>query len=56
MHGEINALLDAPDMRQRLDQQGAMPEKMSPQGFGKLMSEETNKWLDVIRRADIRGE
>ena len=33
-----------------------MAEKMSPAEFGKLMVEETNKWRDVIRRADIKGE
>ena len=33
-----------------------MPEKMRAAEFGKLMVEETNKWLDVIRRADIKGE
>ncbi|HZN25252.1 MAG TPA: tripartite tricarboxylate transporter substrate binding protein [Burkholderiales bacterium] len=56
MHAEINAVLDSPDMLKRLDAQGAVPEKMSPADFGKLMVEETNKWLDVIRRADIKGE
>jgi tripartite-type tricarboxylate transporter receptor subunit TctC len=56
MHAEINAVLDSPDMAKRLDAQGAVPEKMSPAEFGKLMVEETNKWLDVINRAGIKGE
>jgi tripartite-type tricarboxylate transporter receptor subunit TctC len=56
MHAEITAVLDSPDMQKRLDVQGAVPEKMSPAEFGKLMGEETRKWLDVINRAGIKGE
>jgi tripartite-type tricarboxylate transporter receptor subunit TctC len=56
MHTEITSVLDSPDMLKKLDPQGAVPEKMSSADFGKLMAEETTKWLDVIRRAGIKGE
>jgi tripartite-type tricarboxylate transporter receptor subunit TctC len=56
MHAEVTSALESPEMLKRLEPQGAVPEKMSSAEFGKLMVEETNKWLDVIRRADIKGE
>jgi tripartite-type tricarboxylate transporter receptor subunit TctC len=56
MHADITASLESPEMLSKLDPQGAVPEKMSPADFGKLMVDETNKWLDVIKRAGIKGE
>jgi tripartite-type tricarboxylate transporter receptor subunit TctC len=56
MHAEITTSLESPDMQSKLDAQGAVPEKMSSPDFGKLMVDETNKWLDVIKRAGIKGE
>ncbi|MGZ8210747.1 MAG: Bug family tripartite tricarboxylate transporter substrate binding protein [Burkholderiales bacterium] len=56
IHANITAALDNPDMLQKLEAQGAEPQKMSPADFGKLMVEETNRWQDVIRRAGIKGE
>ena len=56
MHSEISAAQESPDVSSRLDQQGAMIVKMSPAEFGKMMVDETNKWLDVIKRAGIKGE
>ena len=40
----------------RLDEQGAVPSKMSSADFGKLMVSETNKWLEVIRTAGIKAK
>ncbi len=56
MHTETNAALTSPELLKRLDEQGAVPMKMSSAEFGKLMASETNKWLDVIRAAGIKGE
>jgi tripartite-type tricarboxylate transporter receptor subunit TctC len=56
IHANITAALDNPDMLQKLEAQGAEPQKMSPAEFGRLMVEETNRWQDVIRRAGIKGE
>ena len=55
-HAEITAALSSPDMLRRLDEQGAVPSKMSSADFGKLMVSETNKWLEVIRTAGIKAE
>ena len=56
VHAEINTALTAPELLRRLDEQGAVPAKMSSAEFGKLMVSETNKWLEVIRAAGIKGE
>jgi tripartite-type tricarboxylate transporter receptor subunit TctC len=56
MHAEVTSVLDSPEMLKRLEPQGAVPEKMSSAEFGKVMVEETSKWLDVIHRAGIKGE
>ncbi len=56
VHAEITAVLNSPDMLRRLDEQGAVPSKMSSSDFGKLMVSETNKWLEVIRTAGIKAE
>lgn len=56
VHAEVNTALTSPELLRRLDEQGAVPAKMSSAEFGKLMVSETNKWLEVIRVAGIKGE
>ena len=56
VHTEISVALTSPEMLRRLDEQGAVPSKMSSAEFGKLMLSETNKWLEVIRVAGIKAE
>lgn len=56
MHAEINAVMATPEFQKRLDEQGGYIVRMSPAEFGKLMIAEQNKWVDVIKRANIRGE
>ncbi len=56
VHAGINAALNSPELLRRLDEQGAVPTKMSSAEFGRLMVSETNKWLEVIRVAGIKGE
>ena len=56
VHAGINAALTSPELLRRLNEQGAVPAKMSSAEFGSLMVSETNKWLEVIRVAGIKGE
>ena len=56
MHDEIAAVLESPDIVKKLELQGAVPEKMSSAEFGKLMEEETAKWIEVIKAAGIKGD
>ena len=56
MHAQVMTSLDSPDLLPRLEAQGVEIQKTSPAELGKLMAEETKKWADGIRRADIKGE
>ena len=56
VHGELNTALASPELLKRLEEQGTVPKKMSSAEFGKMMQAETNKWLEVIRVAGIKGE
>jgi tripartite-type tricarboxylate transporter receptor subunit TctC len=56
MHDEITALLDTPDVVQKLEQQGAMPVKQTSAEFGKYMQDEAARWQMVIDKAGIKGE
>jgi tripartite-type tricarboxylate transporter receptor subunit TctC len=56
MHTEISALQDTPAIAQKLEQQGAMPVKMTSGEFGKYMKEEAARWQMVIDKAGIKGE
>ena len=55
-HGEINDVISTAAFQKRLEEQGGAVVKMSSAEFGKLMVSEQNKWLDVIKRAGIKGE
>lgn len=55
-HAETTTVISSPAFQKRLDEQGGAVVKMSPAEFGKLMVAEQNKWLDVIKRAGIKGE
>ncbi len=55
-HGAINEAISTAAFQKRLEEQGGAVVKMSPAEFGKLMVAEQNKWLDVIKRAGIKGE
>ena len=56
MHAEITAVLETPDVAQKLDQQGARIVKQSPAEFGKYMQDEAARWQMVIDKAGIKGE
>ena len=55
-HAETNEAISTPAFQKRLEEQGGAVAKMSSAEFGKLMVSEQNKWLDVIKRAGIKGE
>jgi len=56
MHAAVNAATLNPDVVKKLDAQGVEVEQMSTADFGKLMKAETDKWLEVINAAGIKGE
>jgi tripartite-type tricarboxylate transporter receptor subunit TctC len=53
---ETNAGLADPTMKSRLADLGGIPIAGSPDDFGKLIADETEKWAKVIRAANIKPE
>jgi len=56
LNREINAALADPKMKARLADLGATGLAGSPADFGKLIADETEKWGNVIRPANIKAE
>jgi tripartite-type tricarboxylate transporter receptor subunit TctC len=56
LNREINAAIADPGMKARLAAIGGEPLPGSPANFGKLISEETEKWGKVVRAAGIKPE
>jgi tripartite-type tricarboxylate transporter receptor subunit TctC len=56
LNREIGAALADPGMKARLATIGGAPLPGSPAEFGKLISEETEKWAKVVRAAGIKPD
>jgi tripartite-type tricarboxylate transporter receptor subunit TctC len=56
LNREIVQILQTPEMKQRLTQDGADVVASTPQEFGAYLAAETKKWGEVIRRAGIRAD
>jgi tripartite-type tricarboxylate transporter receptor subunit TctC len=56
VHGALVRALDAPQLRQRLLDEGATPESSTPEELGAFMRSEIDKWDKVVKRAGVRLE
>jgi tripartite-type tricarboxylate transporter receptor subunit TctC len=56
LNSAITAGLDDPEIKQHLGELGGVPMPMTPAEFGKLITDETEKWGKVIRAAHIKLE
>ena len=56
LNKEVNAALADPKVKARLADVGGTPLSGSPAEFGKLIADETEKWGNVIRAANIKPE
>jgi tripartite-type tricarboxylate transporter receptor subunit TctC len=56
LNNEINAALTDPKVKSRLSDWGASALPGSPADFGKLITEETEKWGKVVKFAGIKAE
>jgi tripartite-type tricarboxylate transporter receptor subunit TctC len=52
----VNAALADPKMKERVTQLGGVPMPMSPEEFGKLLADETEKWAKVVKFANLSIE
>src|SRR5262249_36152119 len=56
LNTEINAVLADPALNARFDDLGGTVLAGSPADFGKLIADETGKWGEVVRAANIKAE
>jgi tripartite-type tricarboxylate transporter receptor subunit TctC len=56
LNSAVNAVLADPKLKARMNDLGGDPMPMTPDGFGKLVADETQKWAKVIRSANIHLE
>ena len=56
LHGDTVRALNAPEVRQRLQDLGADPGGNTPEQYTAFMKNEIAKWAKVIRAAGIKGE
>jgi tripartite-type tricarboxylate transporter receptor subunit TctC len=53
---EINGILKAPDMRERLLREGAEPRTGTPEEFAAAMASDLKKWAKVVQSAGIKPQ
>lgn len=56
LNRELNTLMRAPDVADRLRQLGADPVTGTPEAFAKVIRDEHDSWKAVIQRAGIKAE
>jgi tripartite-type tricarboxylate transporter receptor subunit TctC len=56
LNKEINAVTADPNMKARLDGLGVDPMSMTSAEFGRFIADETEKWGNVIRAANLNAE
>ena len=56
LNAEIVAALNAPDVRERLANQGVDPRASTAEEFGRLMVVDLERWAEVVRRAGVKVE
>src|SRR5262245_61722879 len=56
LHDAVVAVLNAPDIREKLLQSGATPAPMSSAEFGKFLSDELARWGRVVREKNIKED
>ena len=56
LNGAVNAVLANPKLKGRMQELGGDPMPLTPDAFGHLVAQETEKWAKVIRGANIHLE
>jgi tripartite-type tricarboxylate transporter receptor subunit TctC len=56
LHDAVVAALEAPDVREKLVQSGAIPSPTPSPDFGKLLADELARWGRVVREKNIRED
>jgi tripartite-type tricarboxylate transporter receptor subunit TctC len=56
LNGELGAILNMPDTKEALAQQGIEPDPGAPEKVTERIRSETDKWRDLVRKTGIRAE
>ena len=56
INAAVNAVLEDPAVRKRLEEDGAEIQEMSPQDFGAFMRAENVRWVKVVKDAGIKPQ
>jgi tripartite-type tricarboxylate transporter receptor subunit TctC len=57
LHGALNAALADPETRRKIEENGCDVEpSASPADLARYVEEDRDRWLDVVRRADMKAE
>jgi tripartite-type tricarboxylate transporter receptor subunit TctC len=56
LNGEIRRIMQTPELRTRLDNEGAIPAANSPEEFGAFIVSEIARWGAVLKRAGIEAQ
>jgi tripartite-type tricarboxylate transporter receptor subunit TctC len=56
LNGAINKIIQEPDMKKNLDGQGMVPSGGSPEKFDKRIRDDYERWVRVVRDANIKVE
>jgi tripartite-type tricarboxylate transporter receptor subunit TctC len=54
LNGEMQAMMDAPDLVAAWTKQGAVPMKMTPAQFEEMLNKDIAKWAKVVKDAGIK--
>jgi tripartite-type tricarboxylate transporter receptor subunit TctC len=56
LNAQINQALNAPDMKTRLNNEGAIATPATPEAFGQLIARELARWKPVIQSGRVKAE
>jgi tripartite-type tricarboxylate transporter receptor subunit TctC len=56
VNGDITAVLQAPDLRERLQRMDAEPSPLSPEDFARFVREEIAKWAKVVKASGATAD
>ena len=56
VNGDISAILQAPDLRERLQRMDADPSPQSPEDFSRFVREEIAKWAKVVKASGATAD
>jgi tripartite-type tricarboxylate transporter receptor subunit TctC len=53
LNAQVNRILSAPDVTEKLQSLGLMPLILKPEQFGSHIAQQKGKWADVVKKANI---